>query len=734
MTFQNFTLDIDRDGIAVILWDMPRRPGNAITVAVIDELSHVVERIAGDTAVTGAVLASGKETFATGLDPSLVESWSRDVAEMSASHGEPAATAHLFKESRHLSQLCRRIETCGKPFAAAINGSAFGAGFELALACHHRVAADHAKARVGLSDIKIGLMPSAGGVQRVARLLPPADALQVLLKGERMTLDRARGLALIDAVVPPAGLVAAAKAWIAANPAAKAAWDRDNFKLPGGPVYSKAGMASLPAAIALYRRETHDNYPAARAILQALYDGLMVDMDTALRIESRWLVKVLRSPQAMAMMRTQVLSTRALNAGARRPADVAPTRLRRIGIIGAGFMGASIASLAARAGPAVVLIDRDQGLADKGKARAQKLIAEQADKGHASPAERDAMMDRIAATADYAALADCDLVIEAVFEDRAVKAEVLAKAQAAIGKRSILASNTSTLPITSLASPLAEPARLVGIHFLSPVAKMMLVEVIRGRDTGDKALAVALDFVRLLGRTPIVVNDAHGFYTSRVVMTYLREGHLMLVDGVPPAMIENAARKAGMPVGPLALTDEIAVDLTLEIMIGMQEAGQPVEPRQKALLVEMVERRGRLGRKNGKGFYDYPAGGKKRLWPGLTALASRRLDPARIDLQDLKDRLLTAQALETARCFEEGVLTDVREADVGAVLGFGFAPFTGGTLSHIDTMGTPAFVALCEALAARHGPRFAPSPLLTDMARKRETFYGRFAPNGRKAA
>jgi len=504
--------------------------------------------------------------------------------------------------------------------------------------------------------------------------------------------------------------------------------------LPGGPVYSKAGMMTFPAANAIYRRETYDNYPAARAIMQVVYEGLQLPMDLALRVESRWFAKILRSPEAAAMIRTLFVSLQELNKGARRPKSVPVTKLATIGVIGAGFMGAGIAYVTALAGLNVVLIDRDQETADRGKAYSTKLMTEQVDRGHANTDERDALFARITPTSDYGALKACDLVIEAVFEDRAVKASAIAGAEAAIGEGTILGSNTSTLPITSLAEMSKRPENVVGIHFFSPVDRMMLVEIILGKATGERALALALDYVRAIRKTPIVVNDSRGFYTSRVVGTYLREGHLMLTEGVPAAMIENVGRMAGMPVGPLALNDEVAIDLAWKILKATEAdlGAAAIDGAQKALLEEMVEKRGRLGRKNRRGFYDYPLGRPKRLWPGLAELQSRKLDPGRVDVTELKQRLLAIQALETARCVEGGVITDVREADVGSILGFGFAPFTGGTLSYVDMMGTKAFVALCGRLEKSCGGRFAPSKLLIDMAVNGDTFYGRFG--GRRAA
>ena len=732
----SFKLDVDSDGIALVTWHMADRSMNVITMDVIAELGTIVDKVATDAAIKGAVITSGKPTFCGGADLTMLEGMRGLYAGMVSKQGEEAAAKMVFDESRKLSLLYRRIETCGKPWVCALNGTAMGGGFELALACHYRVASDDAKTRLGLPEIKIGLFPGAGGTQRVARMLQPADALQFLLKGDQLKVDRAKAMKLVDAVVPEADLIKTAKDWVKANGKAKAPWDTEGFRLPGGPVYSKAGMMTFPAANAIYRRETYDNYPAARAILQVVYEGLQLPIDTALRVESRWFAKILRSPEAAAMIRTLFVSMQDLNKGARRPANEPPTSLKKIGVVGAGFMGAGIAQVSAAAGLQVALIDRDQEAADKGKAGLHKALSDRVMKGRMKGAERDELLARITPGADYAALKDCDLVIEAVFEDRKVKSDVIAKVQAVIGDKTIFASNTSTLPITSLASEFKDTARFIGIHFFSPVDRMMLVEVILGKQTGDKALAVALDYVRAIRKTPIVVNDSRGFYTSRVVGTYIREGHLMLTEGVPPAMIENVGRMTGMPVGPLALNDEVAVDLAWKILKATEAdlGAKAIDPRQKTLLQEMVEKRGRFGRKNGKGFYDYPANGPKKLWSDLADLQPKQLDPDTIDIEALKLRLLGIQALETARCFEEKVLTDVREADVGSILGFGFAPFSGGTLSWIDMMGTKNFVAACRKLEKKYGDRFAPNKLLLDLAAKGEGFYDRFAPAKKKEA
>jgi 3-hydroxyacyl-CoA dehydrogenase/enoyl-CoA hydratase/3-hydroxybutyryl-CoA epimerase len=736
MHMVHFKLDTDADGIALVTWDSPGRSTNVIDLRVMEELSDIIEKVASDAAIKGAVITSGKDAFCVGADLTMLEMLSREFADAAREQGEELGVHRLYEESRRLSQLYRRLETSGKPWVAAINGMTLGGGFELCLACHHRVAADNPKSRVGLPEIKIGLFPGAGGTQRIARLMPPGDALQFLLKGDQVRIAQAKVMKIVDAVVPAGELIGAAKKWIKDGGKPVNPWDVDGFRLPGGLVYSKAGMMTFPPANAIYRRETYDNYPAGRAIMQVVYEGLQLPMDQALRVESRWFAKILHSPEAAAMIRSLFVSMQELNKGARRPPGVPATTFKKVGIIGAGFMGASIGYVTALAGIDVVLIDRDQESAEKGKLHSHKLMTEQVNRGRATTADRLALMSRITASADYGALKECDLVIEAVFEDRKVKAETIKKAQAVIRDTTVFASNTSTLPITSLAGEFKDPPRFIGIHFFSPVERMMLTEIILGRETGDVALATAIDFVRAIRKTPIVVNDSRGFFANRCVLNYVQEGHLMFMEGVPAPMIENVARMAGMPVGPLSLNDEIALDLGWKILKATEAdlGPQAINADQKWLLEELVEKRGRHGRKNGKGFYDYPQGSPKRLWTGLVELQPKTLDPDTIDIQELKHRLLMVQSLEAARCVEEGVITDVREADVGSILGFGFAPFTGGVLSYIDMMGTKRFVEICRQLEKKYGARFAPPQLLIDMAQKGDTFYGRFAPGTAQAA
>ena len=726
MAFIHFNLDVDADGVALATWAMPGRSMNVITPDVMTELAAIVEQVAADPAIKGCVVTSGKEAFSGGADLTMLQGLGAEYARLARQDGEEAAMTFFFAEARKLSLLYRRLETCGKPFAAAIHGTCLGGAFELALACHYRVASDDEKTRVGLPEIKVGLFPGAGGTQRVARLMQTGDALQMLFKGEQIRAQMAKGMGLLHEVAPRDGIVARAKAWIVAGGSPVAAWDAPKFKAPSGKVYSPAGMMTWPPANAIYRRETHDNYPAAKAILQSVYEGLQLPMDLALKVESRYFAKILRSPEAAAMIRTLFVSMGDLGKGARRPAGVPRSTLKSVGVVGAGFIGAGIAYVTAQAGIDVVLIDRDLEAAETGKAYSHKLITSQISRGRAKSADRDALLARIRTTADYADLKDCDLIVEAVFEDPAIKAEVIAQVEAVIRPDCIFASNTSTLPISGLAKASKRAADFIGIHFFSPVEKMMLVEIIMGKETGDTALAVALDYVRAIKKTPIVVNDARGFFANRCVLAYILEGHLMLGEGVPPAMIENVARMAGMPVGPLSLNDEIGVDLALKILKATKAplGEAAIHPVSETIRTTLVDSKNRLGRKNKRGFYDYPESGPKRLWPELNDLQPARLAADTLDVAELKHRFLVVQALEAARTFEEGVVTDPREADVGSILGFGFAPFTGGTLSYIDGMGAGAFVALAQKLEATYGARFAPNQQLLDMASTGETFYG----------
>jgi 3-hydroxyacyl-CoA dehydrogenase/enoyl-CoA hydratase/3-hydroxybutyryl-CoA epimerase len=726
----HFRFDIGGDGIAVAIWDMAGRSMNVIDEAVIADLETIVAEACSSDAIRGVVITSGKATFSAGADLAMLETATRRYGQRRGEAGEEVATRELMAEMTRLPHILRRLETCGKPFAAAIPGTALGGGFEICLACHYRVAGDGADTKLGLPESRVGLLPGAGGTQRLPRLIGAEEALKRMLEGKHMGAGEALKLGAVHALAPAGEVVERAKAWIGGGGKPEQPWDQKGFRQPGGLPFSAQGMMLWPVANALYRKQTFDNYDAQRAIMKCVYEGLSVKtIDAGLLIEARYFTALVRGPQAANMIRSLFLSMQDLAKGARRPAGEPASQVKKLGLLGAGFMGAGIAYVAARAGTAVVLVDRDAESAEAGKAHAAGLMDAEIARGRASAGDKAEVMARISASADVADFAGADLVIEAVFENRALKGEVLPRAEAQLQRGAILASNTSTLPISGLAQSVRRPKDFIGIHFFSPVHKMQLVEIILGKKTGDGALAKALDFVRQIRKTPIVVNDSRGFFTSRVVSTYIAEGHHMLREGVPAALIENAGKMAGMPVGPLSLNDEVALDLSYKIMqatradLGDKYRGGPMDD----ILEEMVARRGRLGRKNAKGFYDYPEGAKKRLWPGIVEICPPR--PAdRFDVAELKERLLLMQALETARCFEEHVLTDVREADVGAILGFGFAPFSGGPLSYIDTMGAAAFTARCRAYRRKYGERYKPCRLVAAMARKGETFYGRFAP------
>src|SRR5215813_6804169 len=465
MAFKNFKVETDADGIALVTWDIPGRSMNVLDETSTGELEAIVKDTTADAAVKGVVITSAKEAFCAGADLSMLEGMNQTYAKVFKEQGEVAANQMLFDQARRFSQVLRSIETSGKPWAAAINGLALGGGFEITLCCHYRVAAENPKSRLGLPEVKVGLFPGAGGTQRVPRLVQPQDAMTILLKGDPVTVDKAKQLNLIHAIVPAPDLIKAAKDWIKGGGKAVAPWDDKGFKLPGGPVYSKAGMMMFPAGNAIYRRETYDNYPAARAIMSCVYEGLQLPIDAALRVESRYFTEILRSKEAAAMIRSLFLSMQELNKGARRPAGVPPTKVKKIAIIGAGFMGASVGYVSARAGLDVILIDRDQESADKGKAHAKSVIDGLIAKGRARQEEGDKILSRITASADYALLGDCDLIIEAVFEDRKVKAETYARARQYLKPDAIFASNTSTLPITSLAEEFGDQGKFVGIHF-----------------------------------------------------------------------------------------------------------------------------------------------------------------------------------------------------------------------------------------------------------------------------
>ncbi|QRM43151.1 FAD-dependent oxidoreductase [Rhizobium sp. BG4] len=736
MTYKNFTLATDADGIALVTWDMPGKSMNVFTEEVMEELNAIVDATVADSAVKGVVITSGKSSFSGGADLSMIKSMFTLYQTEKAANPDTAAQK-LFDLVGRMTGLFRKLETCGKPWVSAINGTCMGGALEMSLACHGRIASNAKSVKIALPEVKVGIFPGAGGTQRVSRLADAQSALQMMTTGQSLSASRAKAMNLVHQVVEPDQLIPAAKQMIKDGLKPVAPWDEKGFKVPGGGIWTPASAQLWPAAPAILRRETAGNYPGALAILKCVYEGLQVPFDTALKIEQRYFTQVLQTTEAFSMIRSLFISMQELGKGARRPAGQPKTELKKIGVVGAGFMGASIAYVSAAAGLEVTLIDRDIDAASKGKATGEGLAKDSVGKGRLTQDEAAAILARITPSADYADLKDAGLVIEAVFEDRDVKKAVIEAVEEVLPEGAIFASNTSTLPITGLAKSSKRPADFIGIHFFSPVEKMMLTEVILGKETGDKALAVALDYVAAIKKTPIVVNDTRGFFVNRCVLRYMAESYDMLIEGVPPVMIENAAKMAGMPVGPLALNDEVAIDLSLKILKAtVADLGdKAIDPRHMELVARMVEKEGRFGRKNTKGFYDYPPKpAKKSLWPELkTFYPQKKADE--VDIEVLKQRFLVTIALEAARTVEEGIVTDPREADVGSILGFGFAPYTGGALSYIDGMGAKAFVELAEKLAASYGPHFKPTPLLKDMAAKGETFYGRFDPyRGQKEA
>ncbi|MCH8520361.1 3-hydroxyacyl-CoA dehydrogenase NAD-binding domain-containing protein [Glycocaulis sp.] len=728
MSYTHFKYDLDDDGIALITFDSPGVSMNVLSAAVMAEIGEIVNRIAKDNAVKGAVITSGKKAFCAGADLSELGSGMADLKGLS----EEEAKQKLFDMAFNLNSQLRALETCGKPVAAAINGLALGGGFEVTLACHYRIMAFDTGAKLGLPESLVGVLPGGGGTQRLPRLIGVMNAAPIMLQGKQFDAQSAKDQGVVHEIASAAELVDKAKEWVKKDPnGAKQPWDQDKFKIPGGGPFHPAGMQIFGGASPMLLKETYGNYPAQRYILSCVYEGLQVPIDAGLRIESRYFTKLLMRPESRNMIRSLFLSKQSLDKGSRRPAGQERSDVRKIGVIGAGFMGAGIATVSAQAGIEVVLIDVNQEGADKGKQHAVDFFAKGVKRGKITEGKAKGLADLITATTDYEALKDVDLVVEAVFENSDLKAEITKKAEAVMPKGAVFGSNTSTIPISSLAKASARPDNFIGIHFFSPVEKMNLVELIVGEKTGDLAVSRAIDFVGKIKKTPIVVADTRGFYANRCVMRYIEQGMYMLTEGVKPALIENGAKMAGMPVGPLSLQDEVAIDLGYKVLQQTKkDLGDAFEDTPNARVIERMYELGRYGRKNGKGFYVYEEGGK-RLWDELDQFAPNgALLPAehQPSVAEIKDRILYAQAIEAARTMAEGIVEDPREADVGSILGWGFAPYTGGVLSFIDTVGTESFVKRADELAKKYGKPFEVPQLLRDMAAKKETFYGRFAP------
>jgi len=724
---ENFKIEVDGDGVALVTFDVPGRSMNTITGAVMREFPQVIEQIKSDPAIKGAVIASGKPTgFCAGAD--LGEMGTQAGGGQDTRSAEEKLRAQ-FDSSFTLNRTLRALETCGKPVAIALEGLALGGGLEIALAGHYRVAAKNPKLQLGLPEAKVGLLPGAGGTQRLPRIMGAMKALPLILEGKSMTAEEALANGVVHEVVEPGQTIEAAKTWIKTKGDPVQPWDRKDFKVPGGGPFSPGGSQVFILGNAMLRKQSYGNYPAQLNILKCVFEGLQVPIDAGLRIETRYFLKTMGTPQAKAMIRSLFLSMQELGKGASRPKDVAPYDVKQVAVLGAGMMGAGIAYVQAMAGIKTILIDTTQEAADKGLAHAKGILDKAVGRKKMTQEKADQVLSLITPTTDYALVKGSDLVVEAVFESREIKAEVTKKAEAQIAETAVFGSNTSTLPITGLAKASERPANFIGIHFFSPVDKMGLVEIIMGKETSQETLAKTMDYVLKIRKTPIVVNDSRGFYTSRCFGTFVTEGLEMLTDGIAPAIIDNVGRATGMPRGPLEMNDDVALDLAHKVReatkkdMGDQYVAGPVD----ALISKMVVDLGRFGRKNGKGFYDYPSDGPKRLWPGLADLAPvKTSDADKALIEEIRTRLLYRQAVEAARCFEEGVVTDPRDADVGAILGWGFAPWTGGPISLIDSVGAKAFVETCDRLTEKYGSRFSPPKLLREMAASGETFYGRF--------
>ncbi len=702
----------DSQNIVTLTLDMPGRPVNLLNQEAGQAFEDALARLASEETLAGVIVTSGKKGFMAGGDI--------DMLYQMADPGETFTTVESLKG------LLRRLELLGKPVVAALNGTALGGGLELALACHYRVAIDDASTRFGFPEVTLGLLPGGGGVIRLVRLLGLQAAFPYLIEGKQINPQEARSAGIVnDMAGDRAEMLDKARAWILANPESQQPWDKRGFRIPGGDPTRPAVAQMISVAPAMISQKSFGNYPAPQAILNVMVEGSMVDFDTASRIESRYFTQLATGQTAKNMINAFWYQLNEIKNGRSRPAGIDGTETRKVGILGAGMMGHGIAYVSALAGMDVVLKDVTREMAKAGKDKAGKLIEDRVRKGRLDEEAGRAALDRILATEDASDLAGCDLIIEAVFENRELKAMVTAEAEAQLEPSAVFGSNTSTLPITGLAEKSVRPENFIGIHFFSPVHKMRLVEIIRGEKTSNQTLAKTFDYVLQIGKTPIVVNDSRGFYTSRVFTTYIFEGMRLLAEGQQAETIEMAGLQAGMPVGPLAVSDEINLGLAMSIRqqtrADLTAEGQavPVTPADHVLDV-MVKDASRPGKAQGAGFYSYPEGEKKQLWselPKRFPLAKKQLPQT-----EMVDRLMFVQALETVRCLEDGVLTSVADANVGSIFGWGFAPFKGGTLQFINDYGLQPFASRCWELSDTYGERFEPPKTVLEMAASGQCF------------
>lgn len=707
----NFSAEAD-NGIITVTIDQSDRKMNVIGDGFNEAFATLTDVFISDEEAKGLILTSGKSTFVVGAD--IDQLATIKTAE------------DAFELVEDLKTSLRKLETSGKPVVAAITGTALGGGLELALACHYRIAIDSPKTKLGLPEVKLGLLPGGGGTQRLPRLVGIQKALELMTQGKELRPQQAVEIGVIhDTAKDNEELISKAKEWINNNPRASEPWDERGFKIPGGDSKHPKVVQVFSIAPAMANQKSHGNYPAITHILSSVFEGCLTDIDNGLKIESRYFVACALSDVSTNMINTLWTQLNNIKKGQSRPEGFERSKVSKVGILGAGMMGAGIAYVSAKAGMEVVLLDTSIEGAEKGKNYSTKLLDKAISRGRSTAEKKQALLDKIKTTTAYEDLEGCDLIIEAVFEDIDVKAACTRNAEAVIPETAVYASNTSTLPITELAKASKRPNQFIGLHFFSPVDKMPLVEIIVGEETDDATLAKGFDYVGQIAKTPIVVNDSRGFYTSRVFGTYVSEGIAMLAEGIHPRSIEVASLKAGMPMPPLALQDEVSLSLSLHVM---QQTKRALEAEGKTftahpampVVEKMVNELGREGKKVGKGFYDYPENGEKRLWPELTKLyPTKEAQPSQ---QDLVDRLLYVQANETAKCYEENVVRSVADANVGSIFGWGFAPNQGGTLQFINSVGVKKFVERSRELAAAYGERFEPANILVEMAEKGQEF------------
>lgn len=709
--------NLGSDQILTLTIDMPGQSANTMNADFRAALTETVGNVRNDLDnIRGIIVTSAKKTFFAGGDLKELYKVTRE-------------DAGAFEEMVNgLKAEMRSLETSGKPIVAAINGSALGGGLEICLACHHRVVMDDDKIQLGLPEVTLGLLPGGGGTQRLPRMIGLEAAFPYLMEGKKVNPKAALKAGIVDELASSADeMMTKARAFIDANPKSQQPWDQKGFKFPGGAPHHPAMGQKLAIAPAMLKQKTKGCYPAPERILSAAVEGAQVDFDNGSLIETRYFAELVIGQVAKNMTGTFWFQLNAVNAGESRPAGVDKETFRKVGVLGAGMMGAGIAYSTATRGLEVILKDVSAENAEKGKAYSEKLLAKKVSRGHMTEAQKAAVLDRITATSCAEDLEGCDLVIEAVFEDSNLKAKVTEEAEAKLVENGLFASNTSTIPITQLAKASAQPDRFIGLHFFSPVDKMQLVEIIVGEKTSDDTLARAFDYVQQIGKIPIVVNDSRGFFTSRVFGTFVNEGIAMLGEGIHPSSIENAGVLAGMPVGPLAISDEVSMTLMQHIRDQSKKdteaAGRAWTPHPaEAVIDQMVGRHGRKGKAAGAGFYEYPKSGKKHLWPELNTLFAAPEKTQHTDLQELKDRILFIQAIETVRCLEEGVLRTVEDANIGSIFGIGFAPWTGGAIQFINQYGLRAFAERAKNLAERFGERFSPPPLLLEKAENNAFF------------